>query len=117
MPRTKKVPFESWETIKANGIEKRYIRLADTLLCSAAARGLSPSAFKILTYMKVEAAGKKDFQFPCRKYIDFMTKPTFQKVLKELEEAGFIDIVSRNKNLRIANEYTFSSRWKSYKKP
>lgn len=117
MARTKKVPFPPWDSKNASGIEKRYIRLADTLLCSAAARGLSPSAFKILTYMKIEAAGKKNFQFPCHKFIDFMSKPTAYKAIKELEEVGFIDIISRNKNLRIPNEYAFSDRWKLYKKP
>ena len=117
MARTKKVPLAPWETKNANGIEKRYIRLGDTLLCSAAARSLSPSAFKALIYMKIEAAGKKNFQFPCHKYIDFVSKPTFYKALKELEEVGFIDIISRNKNLRIPNEYAFSTRWQSYKKP
>lgn len=117
MARTKKVEFKPWETTKADGIEKRYIRLGNTLLCSAAARGLSSSAFKVLTYMKIESAGKKYFQFPCHKYIDFMTKPTFQKALTELEKVGFIDVLSRNKNLRIPNEYAFSSRWKTYKKP
>lgn len=117
MARTKKVPFAPWESKNASGIEKRYIRLGDTLLCSAAARGLSPSAFKALIYMKIEAAGKKNFQFPCHKYIDFMSKPTFYKAIKELEEVGFIDIISRNKNLRIPNEYAFSSRWQNYKRP
>lgn len=116
MAKTRKVPFAPWETTKANGIEIRYIRLGDTLLSSAAARGLSYSAFKVLVYMKIEAAGKKDFQFPCHKYIGIVSKPTFQRALTELVETGFIDILSRNKNLRTANEYTFSSRWKNYKK-
>ena len=113
MARTKRVPFAPWETRYANGIEKRFIRLGATQMASEAMRKLSSSAFRIYISMRLESGGHREFTFPHTKYAAFMSKPTFFRVLKELEEAGFIDIVSRNKNLRISNEYRFSERWKT----
>lgn len=82
-------------------------------MASEAMRGLSASAFKIYTYMRLESGGHKQFTFPHAKYSSYLSKPTFFRVVKELEDAGFIDVVSRNKNLRQANEYAFSERWKN----
>ena len=96
-----------------NGIEKRYLRLGATQMASEAMRGLSASAFKVYVYMKLEAGGKRNFVFPHAKYSSYMSKPTFFRALKELEKAGFVDIVSRNKNLRTANEYAFAEGWKN----
>lgn len=113
MARTKKVPFQAWESKAEGGIEKRYYRMGATIMASKALRGLSPSAFKIYCFMKIESGGRKEFRFPHSKYSDFLSKPTFFKVLRELEEQGFIDIIQRNGNLRKSNVYAFSDRWKS----
>lgn len=111
--RKKKVPLHPWETKKADGIEARYIRLGNSLLMSSAVKNLSPNAFRAYVYMCLESAAKSHFTFPHNKYKGFMSKPTFFRALKELESAGFVDVVSHNKNLRTANEYAFSNRWKS----
>ena len=42
-----------------------------------------------------------------------MSKPTFLKAKQELIDKGFIDVVQNNKNLRRANIYAFSDRWKT----
>lgn len=113
MPRYKKTPFQEWESKNDDGIEKRYFRLGATLMASEPMRSLSPSAFKILCYMKIESGGKRSFKFPFSKYRAYTTRPTFEKALKELVEKGFIDIVQRNSNLRKPNIYMFSNRWKT----
>lgn len=113
MPRHKVTPFECWETQSATGIEKRYFRMGATFMASEQTRGLSSSAFKILCYMKIESAGKKQFKFPHAKYRSYMSKPTFKKAKDELISKGFIDEVQNNKNLRKANIYAFSDRWKT----
>lgn len=82
-------------------------------MASKAVRGLSPSAFKILCFMKIASGGHKEFEFPHNKFKDYVSKPTFYRVVEELETAGLIDVVARNKNLRIANRYAFSERWKN----
>ncbi len=43
-----------------------------------------------------------------------MTKPTFFRARDELIQHGFIEIVHNNRNLRKANEYCFSEKWKSF---
>lgn len=113
MARNKVTPFEQWETTKADGIEKRYIRLGATLLASEKMRSLSPSAFKIYCYMRIESGGNRSFKFPHAKYCSYMSKPTFIKARQELVDKGFIEIIQNNGNLRKANIYAFSDRWKS----
>lgn len=113
MARTKKTPFAPWETRSTDGIEKRYIRMGATIMASEAMRSLSSSAFRVYCYMRLESGGKKEFRFPHNKYRAYMSKPTFFKARDELVEKGFIDIVRNNKNLRQANDYAFSERWKS----
>ena len=117
MARTKKVPFAPWESRAPDGVEKRYFRIGVTLTSSEAMRNLPPSAFKVLIYMKMESAGKKQFEFPYAKYRSFMTKPTFSKALKDLVSHGFVDVVQNNRNLRKPNVYAFSERWKGYAEP
>ena len=63
--------------------------------------------------MRIESAGNKSFKFPHAKYRSYMTKPTFQKAKQELIDKGFIDVIQNNKNLRKANIYAFSDRWKT----
>lgn len=117
MARTKKVPFSPWETRNADGTEKRYIRLGVTQMSSEAMRGLSGNAFKIYCYMRIESGGKKEFTFPHAKYRSYLSKPTFFRVIKELEDKGFIDVVQHNKNIRTSNLYAFSEQWKQIKNP
>lgn len=116
MPKTKKVPFPPWATTYDSGIEKRYDRLGATQMASEAMRSLTGNAFKIYWFMRIEAGGRKEFTFSNVKYRSYLSKPTFFKVVKELEDKGFIDVVQHNKNLRTANVYAFSERWKQFKK-
>lgn len=106
-------PFEPWETQKVNGVEKRYFRMGATLMASEPMRSLSPSAFKVYCYMRIESAGNRSFKFPHTKYRFYMSKPTFQKAKQELIDKGFIDVIQNNKNIRKPNIYAFSERWKA----
>lgn len=115
--RVKRVPFPPWLTRAKDGIEKRYCRIGATILASDAMRSLSPSAFKIYCYMLIESAGNREFEFPYRKYKDYMSRPTFTAARDELVKHGFIEIAQNNKNLRKANVYRFTDTWKTYIKP
>lgn len=112
MARTKKVPFAPWESKKADGIEQRYFRMGASFMASEPVRGLSGNAYKILCYMKIASAGKRQFKFPYSKYKSYMAKSTFFRSRDELIEKGFLEIVQNNKNLRQANIYCFSEKWK-----
>lgn len=113
MARTKKTPFPPWQTKKPDGIEKRYVRLGNSLLLDANCMALSGNAFRLYVYSLLEAEGKIEFEMPHRKYIKLMTKPTFIKSRDELIEKGFIEVAQNNANLRKANVYRFSDQWKA----
>lgn len=110
--RKKITPFEPWETKHADGFEKRYFRLGASIMASKPMKDLSASAFRTYCYMRIESAGKRSFEFPNHKYISFMSRPTFFKALKELEQHGFIEVLQHNGNLRKSNVYMFSDKWK-----
>lgn len=114
MARTKKTPFAPWESRKADGIEERYFRMGASFMASEAVRGLSGNAFKILCFMKIESGGRREFQFPFRKYKAYMAKSTFFRARDELIQKGFLEIVQCNRNLRQANVYSFSEQWKAF---
>lgn len=111
MARTKKTPFPPWQTRTSDGIEKRYIRLGNTLLYAPAFLQLSAKAKETYIYMLIESAGQREFTLPHSKYSQFSKKDSFIRSSKELEKAGFIE-VQHNGNLRKANVYRFSDRWK-----
>lgn len=113
MGRVRKVPFQPWEGKTDNGIEKRYFRLGASIMASEAMLSLSSSAFRVYCHMRIESGGKRSFKFPYSKYKIFMARPTFVKARDELVEKGFIDVIQNNKNLRKANIYAFSERWKN----
>lgn len=112
MPRKKKTPFAPWETLASDGIEKRYTRFGNTLLYSPAFLRLSANAKQAYLYMKIESAGKKEFTMPRQKQNMFTNKNSFLRAKEELEQAGFIETIQNNANLRKPNVYGFSERWK-----
>ncbi len=112
MARKKKTPFAPWETTASDGIEKRYTRLGSTLLYSPAFLRLSANAKQVYLYMKIESAGKREFIMPRQKQLRFTNKNSFIRAKDELEQAGFIETVQNNANLRKPNVYWFSERWK-----
>lgn len=116
MPK-KITEFKPWETKNTNGRENRYIRIGVTMTASDAFRDLSNSAVRVYVNMLMEAGGKHRFRFPYNKYRCYMSKPTFFKARDDLINHGFIEIVQNNRNLRKANEYCFSDKWKSFVKP
>lgn len=112
MARHKKTPFPPWATRTSDGIEKRYIRLGNTLLYSSAFLQLSAKAKEIYLYMLIDSAGQREFTMPHSKYIRFSKKDSFLRARDELEKAGFIETVQHNANLRKPNVYRFSEHWK-----
>lgn len=112
MARQKKIPFPPWETRANDGIEKRYIRLGNTLLYDPAFLHLSANAKQAYLYMLIESAGKREFTMPRSKQIAFTSKDSFLRAKDELEKAGFIETIQNNGNLRKPNVYGFSVRWK-----
>lgn len=117
MGRSKKTPFPSWQTCKPDGVEQRYIRLGNSQLMHPAIKKLSPSAYKIYTYMLLESGGSRSFAFPYSKFKGIVSKQGFQSIKFELINAGLIKEVQNNANLRKPNIYEFADEWKIYKPP
>lgn len=112
MGRTKKTPFQPWQTCKSDGNEERYIRLGNSQLLHAEVNNLTHGAFRAYVYMLLESGGKQQFTFSRVKYNKFMSQGGGVKAIQELESKGFIEVVERNRNLRKPNVYRFSERWK-----
>lgn len=106
------VPFPYYQTMNVNGLEKHYTRLPYSLMKSNAVQELSHTAYRIFIEMMLCASWKEEFTFPRGCYKGTVSNSTFSKAIKELEEAGIIDIKEHNKNLRKSNVYAWSSRWK-----
>lgn len=117
MARTKKTPFAPWQSCKDDGIEKRYIRLGNSLLLHPAVMELSDKAFRIYVHMLLEAEGKRTFVFPRQTYKRLAGNTTFQRAKNELIEKGFIREKQCNRNLRKPNEYEFLEDWKQHIHP
>ena len=115
MSKRKKTPFASWESNKSDGFENRYIRCADTQLMSAAMKRLGDKAFWLYIYMRLESGGKREFRLPYARIRQLMpiTDPTIKAAITELKQAGLIDVVESNANLRQPNLYAFSTRWRT----
>lgn len=108
----KKTPFPSWTTKTSNGIEKRYIRIGNSLMLSKVYQMLSNSAKVIYSYMLLESGSNREFEFTASIYLKLMSRDTFFKARNELIEKGFIEIKQNNANIRKANVYAFSEAWK-----
>lgn len=117
MARTKKTPFPAWQTCKPDGVEQRYIRLGNSQLMHPTVKKLSPTAYRIYTYMLLESGGSRTFTYPYSKYKDIVSKGGFQAIKDELIKAGLIKEVQNNANLRKPNIYEFSDDWKRQEPP
>ena len=116
MGRSKRTPFAAWETAKTDGIEERYIRLGNSQMSTGILRRLNGTAFKLYCYMKLESGGKRDFEFPRAKVKQILSNDGFYYALDELIEAGLIEIVENNANIRKPNIYRFSDKWRTLEK-
>ena len=112
MARSKRTPFSPWQSCKDNGIEERYIRLGNSQLLHPAMISLSDKAQIIYIYMLLESGGKREFTFPRSKYRKLAGNTVFQNAKEELMKKGFISEKQNNANLRKANVYEFSDKWK-----
>ena len=64
LARNKKTPFAVWETMRYDGIEKRYIRMGNSQMLHPVVFNLSHSAYRVYTCMKLESGGRIAFEFP-----------------------------------------------------
>lgn len=105
-------PFQHYHSMAPDGAEKRYARLACSMMQSPAVQGLSHTAYRLFIEMMMNASWKPEFNFSRSTYRKFIANSTFDRAIHELEKAGIIRIVEHNKNLRKSNLYGWSNAWK-----
>lgn len=111
----RKTKFKIWESAKANCDDGRFMRMSNSLMLHPTTMSLSGSAYKVLGYMILESAGKRVFEFPRKKWRNFMSNSTFQSAKNELIKKGYIELLESGRITKTPNLYRFSSGWKTYK--
>lgn len=103
-----------WLSAKGDNREKRFIQLGNTFLLSKAFQTLSAGARYSYLCMAMEAAGRREFEFPRTSALKFgIGNSALRRHVDELTSAGFLEIVAANKNLRKPNRYRFALDWKA----
>lgn len=108
---SKITPFKPWESVCPDGVESRYLRTGESLMMHPATLHLSHSAYRVLDYMRLASCGNETFVFPCSQYTKIVSTACFYKAVRDLEQAGFIEVVARGV-MRKPNVYKFSDAWK-----
>lgn len=110
--RRNKVPFPPWFTKIETGMERKYIRIGETMIKSEAWKTLPSSTTKLLICMMYVANGKQHFQFPCHLAVQCgFSRSSFWRYRDELIAYGFIEVVANNKLQRRNNVYGFCSKF------
>nr|WP_300186165.1 hypothetical protein [uncultured Agathobaculum sp.] len=96
-------------------MERKYIRIGETMIKSEAWKTLPSSTTKLLLCMMYVANGKQHFQFPCHLAVQCgFSRSSFWRYRDELIAYGFIEVVANNKLQRRNNVYGFCSKWKEF---
>ena len=102
-----------WMSAKADGREKRFLQVGNSLLLSKKFQSLGAGARLLYLCMAMESGGRRTFLLPrtaAKKY--GVPSTSLRRYIKQLADGGFIK-VSSNKNLRKPNVYEFSSAWRT----
>ena len=112
MARKTEKGLSRWLTATPERKEKRFVMVGNSLFFNKKFCALSVGARFLYILAANESAGKREFQLPATK-IEALGIPvrTARNYLKELEAAGFIELVRSGKTTRTANDYQFCFRW------
>ena len=103
-----------WASAEPDGKEKAFVQIGLSLLRDKRFHSLTFGARNTYAAMLSEARGRRDFIFP-RAVAESYGIPSTSLVrhVRELQEAGFIELSSSGKATREPNFYRFSLGWKS----
>ena len=104
--------IKPWLSARTDCKEGRFIQCGNSLLLSKKFQALTAGAQMMYLCMTMESGGRKDFIFPQtagKKY--GIASASMRRYIKELQENGFVSVQSMA-NLRLPNEYSFSTAWK-----
>lgn len=100
-------------------MERRFVQVGHSMYTDRRVQSLSYSARWVLQCCADMSAGQESFKLPADAALrDYgISHGTFQRAMKELREAGFIEIVASGKNLSGPTEYKFSRVWRGESAP
>ena len=101
------------ESQKAKKDDTRFTQMYHSQLTSKAFFKLSNTAKIIYIYMREYATNKYEFKYPRRIYTNICTPPTFNKIIDELVQNGFIITIISGKSTGNENIYRFSDKWQN----
>lgn len=103
-----------WASAEPDGQEKAFVQVGLSFLRDGRFQALTSGARCTYIAMLSEARGKRDFIFP-RAAAERYGIPSTSLVrhVRELQDAGFIELSSSGKATREPNFYRFSLSWKS----
>lgn len=115
----KPAPFKYWASAEKNCIEKKFNQIGASMYRDKRIQALKPKTFLVYQCCMLESAGQESFKLPADAALrDYgISHGTFQRAMKELREAGFIEIVASGKNLSGPTEYKFSRVWRGESAP
>ena len=115
----KNVAISPWLSAKLDCREGRFLQVGNSLLLSEEYHRLTANAQILYLCMTMEAGGKPTVKFShsaAKKY--GISSTTFDRAIKQLREAGFLELVEDDNMYQFAaNVYRFSTRWKSKPAP
>ena len=117
--KRKPAPFKYWASSEQNCIEKKFNQIGASMYRDKRIQALKPKTFLVYQCCMLESAGQESFKLPADAALrDYgISHGTFQRAMKELREAGFIEIVASGKNLSGPTEYKFSRVWRGESAP
>jgi hypothetical protein len=98
---------------------KKFNQIGASMYRDKRIQALKPKTFLVYQCCMLESAGQESFKLPADAALrDYgISHGTFQRAMKELREAGFIEIVASGKNLSGPTEYKFSRVWRGESAP
>lgn len=103
-----------WLSARADGKEKRFLQIGNSLLLSDKMKDLGQGARYLYICMAMEAGGKREFTFPAQSAKKYGIHPnSFDRYKAELINAGLIRLKESGRLTREKNIYEFRTDWQA----
>lgn len=98
-------------------LKDNYYVMTKSMVLNENYLSLTNSSKILYSYMKLWSIGKEKFTFSYSLASQFIkNRKTIYNSLNELEEKGFIEVISKSRQVGYGTKYKLSSKWKSIKK-
>ena len=110
--RKKSKTFKDYEC-NTSDLKDNYCILTKSMLTNENYLSLTNSSKILYIYMKLWSIGNKTFQFSYNLATNIIkNRKTIYNSLNELEQKGFIEVISKSKQVGFGTKYCLSNKWK-----